>query len=136
MARERTTPPSSENAVIKLIRLSFDQLHWNSKIMTTRAQRFFTSAAILSAIWLLLLLDVLPFPIIDHTAKQEILSAVSICYPKSSNDILAYIAACFLFDFVQNRSLGGFLSRLDHIFSFKSVGDCGLSMMFQKHTMI
>ncbi|PWN34261.1 dolichol-phosphate mannosyltransferase subunit 3 [Meira miltonrushii] len=42
--------------------------------MTTRAQRFFTSAAILSAIWLLLLLDILPFPLIDHTAKQEILS--------------------------------------------------------------
>lgn len=61
--------------------------------MTTRAQRFFTSAAILSAIWLLLLLDVLPLPIIDHTAKQEILSAVSICYPKSSKVFPTYIAA-------------------------------------------
>lgn len=44
----------------------------------TRAQRFFTGAAVVSTIWLLMILDVLPLPLVSPEAKQEILPAVSI----------------------------------------------------------
>jgi hypothetical protein len=63
-------------------------LHADWSIMT-RAQRFFTASAIVGTLWVLLVLDILPLPLVGEQAKGEILPAVraSPCYRHSPNTL-------------------------------------------------
>lgn len=53
----------------------------------TRATRFFALAAAAATLWLLLVLDVLPMPLMGHEAKHDILAAVSAGAHTSSTGI-------------------------------------------------
>ncbi|PWN92669.1 dolichol-phosphate mannosyltransferase subunit 3 [Acaromyces ingoldii] len=65
----------------------------------TRATRFFTAVGAFSLIWVLLLLDILPLPLVPHEVKHQILPALPWWVLVSTGSYLLFEMGWGIFNF-------------------------------------